>query len=66
LEFALLTAKSVASCVSAIGHMQLLLAGSYRFSYEEVAEDLVGQVPGVEVASGGKAASASNEAPVYI
>jgi hypothetical protein len=32
----------------------LLLAGSYRFRYTEVAEGSAGQVPGDKVASGGK------------
>jgi hypothetical protein len=45
---------------------QLLLAGSYRFSYTEVAEGSAGQVLGVEVASGGKAASVSKVGRVYI
>jgi len=33
-------------------HFWLLLASSHRFSYTEVTEGSVGQVPGAEVASG--------------
>ena len=63
MEFAVRTAKSVLSLLSAIGHISVAtrrFVRSYRFSYTEVTKGSAGQAPGSEVASGGKAG------PVYI
>jgi hypothetical protein len=67
LEFAVHTVNAVfAPSFCYRPHFGLLLAGSYRFSYTEVAEGSAGQVPGAEVASSDKAASGGKVGPAYI
>jgi hypothetical protein len=66
LEFAVRTVKSVLALLSAIGRISVTTRRFVQVQLYKGSRVRLGRSPGVEVASGGRAASGSKVGRVYI